>query len=163
MMRDSSLLMLLATAGFAVACAGKPKLEEPVPQAEPTPAPAPPPRNDAPSPAATEFSVSAIEVGKGIGPDKRIAEPTTTFAPRDTIYVSVATEGAAPSKTITAKWSFQDGQVVSVDSLRIVPTGPAATEFHIVKPSEWPVGKYKVEIRVNGGAAQSKEFEVKSF
>jgi peptidoglycan-associated lipoprotein len=41
MMRASSLLMLLATAGFAVACGGKPKPEEPVPQAEPTPAPAP--------------------------------------------------------------------------------------------------------------------------
>ena len=39
-MRASSLLMLLATAGFAV---GKPKPEEPVPQAEPTPTPAPAP------------------------------------------------------------------------------------------------------------------------
>jgi peptidoglycan-associated lipoprotein len=42
-MRASSLLMLLATAGFAVACGGKPKPEEPVPQAEPAPAPAPTP------------------------------------------------------------------------------------------------------------------------
>ncbi|MFL5493727.1 MAG: peptidoglycan-associated lipoprotein Pal [Gemmatimonadales bacterium] len=42
-MRASSLLMLLATAGFAVACGGKPKPEEPVPQAEPAPAPAPAP------------------------------------------------------------------------------------------------------------------------
>jgi peptidoglycan-associated lipoprotein len=48
MMRASSLLMLLATAGFAVACGGKPKPEEPVPQAEPAPAPAPAPTgNDA--------------------------------------------------------------------------------------------------------------------
>jgi peptidoglycan-associated lipoprotein len=48
MMRASSLLMLLATAGFAVACGGKPKPEEPVPQAEPAPAPTPPaPTNDA--------------------------------------------------------------------------------------------------------------------
>ena len=42
-MRVPSLLMLLATAGFAVACGGKPKPEEPVPQAEPAPAPAPTP------------------------------------------------------------------------------------------------------------------------
>jgi peptidoglycan-associated lipoprotein len=49
-MRASSLLMLLATAGFAVACGGKPKPEEPVPQAEPAPvptsAPAPPAASD---------------------------------------------------------------------------------------------------------------------
>jgi hypothetical protein len=128
---------------------------------------APPPQEEAsapsaaPAPAAAEFSVSTIELGKGIGADKRVTAPVTTFKPKDTIYVSVATEGAAPSKTITAKWSFEDGQVVKEGSESIAPTGPAVTEFHISKPSGWPAGKYKVEIAVDGAAAGSKEFEVK--
>jgi len=113
------------------------------------------------APAATEFSVSGMEVGKQLGPDKRITNPTTTFGPRDTIYVSVATEGAAPTKTIVAKWSFQNGQVVKEATETIAPTGPAATEFHIAKASPWPIGKYKVEISVDGSPAGSKEFEVK--
>jgi hypothetical protein len=75
--------------------------------------------------------------------------------------VSVLTDGAAPSKTISAKWTFQTGQVVQEQNETIAPTGPAATEFHVSKKSPWPVGKYKVEISVDGGPAGSKDFEVK--
>ena len=129
------------------------KKEAPAPPAEaaaPTPAPAPP-----------AFAVLAIEVGKGIGADKRVTAPGTTFGRRDTIYASVATEGAAPSKAISAKWTYQDGQVVKEQAETIAPTGPAATEFHISKPKPWPVGKYKVEIVVDGAPAGAKDFEVK--
>lgn len=126
-------------------------------------APAPPAEaaTPAPAPAPPAFAVQTIEVGKGIGADKRVTAPTASFGRQDTIYVSVATEGAASSKTISAKWTFQDGQVVKEQSEAIAPTGPAATEFHISKPKPWPVGKYKVEIAVDGAAAGSKDFEVK--
>jgi hypothetical protein len=124
-------------------------------------APAPQSDTGTAAPAATEFSVRGVDLGKTIGPDKRISSPTTTFGPRDTIYVSVTTEGAAPSKAISAKWSFQDGQVIKEGTETIAPSGSAATEFHIAKPSGWPVGKYKVEISVDGSPAGSKEFEVK--
>lgn len=113
------------------------------------------------APAAAEFKVSDIVLGRGLGADKRVADATTTFKPKDTIYVSVATEGAAPSKTITAKWTYEDGQVVEEGTESIAPTGPAVTEFHIAKPSGWPAGKYKVEIAVDGAPAGSKDFEVK--
>jgi hypothetical protein len=125
----------------------------------------PPPQNEtgaaAPAPAPVAFTVTAIEVGKQVGPDKRVSNPTTTFAPKDTIHASVATDGAAPKKIIAAKWTYQDGQVVKEAAETIAPTGPAATEFHISKPSGWPVGKYKVEITVDGSPSGSKDFEVK--
>ena len=126
---------------------------------------APPPQEEATAPAAApapaEFKVSTIDLGRSIGPDKRVTASSSTFKPKDTIYVSVATEGAAPSKTITARWTFEDGQVVQEDTQSIAPTGPASTEFHIAKPTGWPVGKYKVEIAVDGAAAGSEGFEVK--
>lgn len=143
-------------AGLGLAVIGMPackKKEAPPPPAEaaaPAPAPAPP-----------AFAVQTIEVGKAIGADKRVTAPATTFGRRDTIYASVATEGAAPSKTISAKWTYQDGQVVKEQSESIAPTGPAATEFHISKPKPWPAGKYKVEIAVDGTPAGSKDFEIK--
>jgi hypothetical protein len=115
----------------------------------------------APAPAATPFAVQGVEVGKQLGADKKVASPATSFAPKDTIYASVATEGSAPSKTIVARWTFGSGKLVKADSQTIAPTGPANTEFHITKPSGWPVGKYKVEISVDGSPAGSKEFEVK--
>lgn len=113
------------------------------------------------APAAAEFKVSTIDLGRSIGPDKRVTAASSTFKPKDTIYVSVATEGAAPSKTISARWTYEDGQVVKEDTQSIAPTGPASTEFHIAKPTGWPAGKYKVEIAVDGASAGSKDFEVK--
>jgi hypothetical protein len=114
------------------------------------------------APAPAPFAVRGVEVGKQIGADKTIASPTATFGTRDTFYASVATDGSAPSTTIAAKWTYgANAKLVKADSQTIAPTGPAATEFHISKPSGWPVGKYKVEISVDGSPAGSKEFEVK--
>ena len=145
----STLVLALGLATLATA--GCKKEAPPPPQEEAT----------APAPAPAEFKVSGIEMGKGIGADKRVTAPATSFKPKDTIYVSVATDGAAASKTITAKWSYEDGQTVKEGSESIAPTGPATTEFHIAKPSGWPEGKYKVEIAVDGAPAGSKDFEVK--
>jgi peptidoglycan-associated lipoprotein len=70
MMRASSLLMLLATAGFAVACGGKPKPEEPVPQAEPAPAPTPAPTPTAANDdSAARMAREAAEKAKALSAD----------------------------------------------------------------------------------------------
>jgi len=131
--------------------------------------PPPPPQATAPSPstpvpsppAAPVVTVTALELGKQIGADKRVTQPGTSFAPIDTIYVTVLTTGSAPSATLTAKWTYQDGQIVNESSQTIAPTGPAATEFHIAKPDGWPAGTYKVEVSLNGRSTGTKEFEVK--
>ncbi len=123
------------------------------------PASAPPPVA-APS-APAPFRVGALELGRMIGPDKRVSAPVSAFAPTDTIYASVETEGAAPSVTLTARWSYEDGQLVDESSETIAPTGPAVTEFHIAKPDGWPTGRYKVEITASGQPAASGEFEVR--
>lgn len=127
---------------------------------------APPPEADVATPAPTMqappvFEVRTIEIGKGMTADKHVGTPTTTFGLRDTIYASVVTEGSAPSKTITARWTYQTGQVVKEMTETIAPTGPAVTEFHIAKNTAWPIGKYKVEILVDGSSAGITEFEVK--
>lgn len=119
----------------------------------------PPPAAEAP--AVVPLSVTAVALGKQIGADKTVAQPMATFGLRDTIYASVATVGTSPDATLAATWTFQTGQVVKADTQRIAPTGPAATEFHISKPSGWPVGKYHVAITLNGVQAGAGDFEVK--
>jgi hypothetical protein len=132
---------------------------EPPPSQQAT---APPPAAPAtPPPAATAVTVTTIELGKQIGADKRVAQQMNSFAPTDTIYVSVVTNGTSPSAALTAKWTYQDGQVVNESTQTIAPTGPAATEFHIAKPDGWPAGTYKVEVSLNGRSTATKEFEVK--
>ena len=117
----------------------------------------------APPQAASRVSVTTIELGNQIGADKRVRRPMTSFAPKDTLYATVVTTGSAPSATLTAKWTYQNGQLVNEHTQTIAPTGPAATEFHITKPDGWPVGIYKVEVFLNGRSTGTKEFEVKRY
>jgi hypothetical protein len=145
--RAGSVLTLCLAVSLLSSCR---KAEEPK---------AAPPAAAAPQ-AAAAFAVKSIDLGSAVGADKKVSAPTTTFKPTDTIYASVLSDGAAPSVTLAARWTFEDGQLVNESSQTIAPTGPAATEFHIAKPDGWPAGKYKVEVAANGKPAGTREFTV---
>ena len=155
--RTTTLILLGSIALFGC----KKKEEAPPPEATVTPAPVEPP---ATTPASLPFKITSIDLGKAVGPDKKVTEPATTFAPKDTIYAAVSSEGEAPSVKLQAKWTFGDkGTSVKDDEVTITPSGPATTDFSISKPSGWPVGKYKVEILADGTSAGTKEFEVRKY
>lgn len=110
-----------------------------------------------------QLAVTGVDLGNAIGADMRITDPSTVdeFRPADTIYASVATTGTASGATLTARWTYQDGQLVDETSQTVSPSAPAVTEFHIAKPDGFPAGGYKVEILLNGASVQSKDFVVK--
>lgn len=110
---------------------------------------------------ATNVQVERIDIGKNVGNDNQVTEHAEAFAPNETIYASVITQGSAPTAELKTRWTFQDGQVVDEVSRTIAPSGGAATEFHVSKPDGLPIGKYRVEVFLNGSPAASKEFEVK--
>jgi hypothetical protein len=112
------------------------------------------------APAPSAIKVTEIETGKSISTDKQVMSGLDAFGVRDTIYVAVKTEGASSSSKLTAKWTYNDSQVVSENTETIAPTGTAYTEFHISKPSGWPKGKYRVDISLDGVESGSKEFVV---
>jgi hypothetical protein len=109
---------------------------------------------------AEALSVTGVDLGRTIDANSRVTYKTDDFKPNDTIYASVATTGTSPNATLSARWTYQDGQVVDTTSRAIAPAGAAATEFHISKPSGFPKGNYKVEIMLNGASVQSKDFKV---
>ena len=155
MRRHSSVILALAFGLTAlVSGAACKKAEEPVAAAAPTVA------IPTAVPAAA-VQVMDVSLGKSIGADKKVQTPTDSFAPKDTIFASVSTDGTAPAAVIHAKWTFQDGQTVKDDSRTVALAGPGVTEFSIQKPDGWPKGNYKVEIMVDGGApATTKTFRV---
>lgn len=136
---------------------------------EPTPPPAPPATSEptpmTPPAAAATATVTSLELGNAVGADNRVAAPATTFAPKDTIFASVATRTSDTMATVpgklAAKWTFQDGQTVHEEARDLSLTGDGTTAFQISKPDGFPVGRYKVEISLDGSVVQSKEFEVK--
>jgi len=157
--RTTTLILVLLVGCIALfGC--KKKEEAPPPEVTPaaveTPAPVA-------TPAVVPFKVTSIDLGKAIGADKKVTDAATTFAPKDTVYAVVSSEGTGPDVKLTAKWTFGDkGQSVKDEDQKVTPNGTAgATEFHVSKPSGWPVGHYKVEILVDGVSAGTKEFDVK--
>jgi hypothetical protein len=142
-------LTILPLALFIVAACGKKE----APPAADTTAMMPP--------AQAALAVASVETGKGLNADKTLANNTTEFGVRDTIYVTVRTTGTAAAAKLAAKWTFQDGQTVSESTQDIAPAGDANHEFHIQKATAWPKGKYKVEVMLDGTSAGSKEFEIK--
>jgi hypothetical protein len=111
------------------------------------------------TPPATSLIISSVDLGNAVGADHKVTKPGTTFAKADTIHASVATDGSKAS-TVTARWTFQDGQVVHTED-KSVPAGPQVTDFSISKPDGWPAGDYKLEVLVDGNVAQTKDFSVK--
>lgn len=106
------------------------------------------------------LDVSNVALGRSIGADKKVIEEIGNFAPGDTIYASVETEGAG-SGTLAARWTFEDGQVVD-ESSHPIGGGAQVSEFHVSKPDGWPVGHYEVVILLNGQEADRKGFDVEA-
>jgi len=110
----------------------------------------------------TALRVTDVTLGRAVGGDKAITDRTETFRANDTIYASVATEGAASSATLRARWTFEDGQVVDESTRKIAPNNRERTEFHISKPNGWPAGKYKLEVFLDDRSAETKNFDVRA-
>ena len=102
-----------------------------------------------PPPAAAEPAAT---------PPMQDTTPATAFATKDTIHASVATDGAGGN--LTARWTFQDGQVVDTQD-KTIPAGAQVTDFSISKPDGWPAGHYKLEVMNNGMVVQTREFDIK--
>ena len=112
------------------------------------------------TPAATPLRVTDIQLGKRVGTDKRVVEPTTSFGTRDTVYVSVTTDGAATDARLTATWMFGTQGVSESDEMISSPGGTSVSEFHISKATPWPTGSYRVDIKLNGASAGSRDFTI---
>lgn len=156
-----SYALIVALAG-TVAVAGCKKKEEPVvapPTAvEPAPAPAP----VEPAPAAAPVAATSVTVGNTAAADKSVAS-LSTFGVKDKIIVSVKTDASTPAEaSIDAKLTFQDGQVAAQQSQTIKADDAGTTNIEFTKATDWPAGKYKVDVTLNGQpVGMTQEIEVK--
>jgi len=158
MIRNRISLAIAAALLATVALAGCKKKEDAAMTMPPASEPATPATMPAPAPAPTPAMVSSVDLGNAVGADNKVTMASTTFATKDTIHASVATDGSGGK--LNAKWTYQDGQTVDSQD-KDVAAGPQTTDFSISKPDGWPAGKYKVEISLDGSVVQSRDFEVK--
>jgi hypothetical protein len=104
--------------------------------------------------------VVAIDLGRAIGPDNRVIEPTDEFRTNDTIYASVVMLGRADAATLKARWLQASGQLLDETVRTVSPVGETTAEFHLVQPAGWQKGSYRVEILLDDVTVGREEFEV---
>jgi hypothetical protein len=149
------VLTLAAALGGVLLLAG---CNRDAPTTPPPPAPVapePPPAPEPPAPA----TVTSVELGNAVDDQNRVATPASEFAPADTIYASVGTDGESAAK-LGARWSFGEGQLVNSSEADVV-AGPQVIAFDIRNPGGWPAGTYRLEISLDGTTVETREFSVK--
>jgi hypothetical protein len=105
--------------------------------------------------------VGIVMIGKKLGPENRIAEPTFQFAPHDTVYLSVGIQGAPAAGDLSARWLAQTGKTLDSTAAPIAAGDTANKEFHLAPPKGWKPGTYMVTLYLNGDSVQAKTFAVR--
>jgi hypothetical protein len=105
--------------------------------------------------------VGTVMIGKKLGPENRIAEPTFQFAPEDTVYVSVGIQGTPADGNLAARWLAQTGKTLDSTATPIASGDTANKEFHLAQPKGWQPGTYLVTLYLNGDSVEAKTFAVR--
>ena len=102
-----------------------------------------------------------VMIGKRLGSENRIAEPTFQFAPADTVYVSVGIQGAPAEAQLGARWLAQGGKTLDSTTQAITAGEHGIKEFHLAPEKGWAPGTYMVMLSLNGDSAEAKTFAVR--
>jgi hypothetical protein len=119
------------------------------------------PAQDAP---VANARVTEVSLGRAVNTAQQVDQPTSVFAPADTIFASVKTENTPAGTRITARWVYTEGgaeNVVSENDLLTTQAGTGWTSFYITNPGPWPAGSYEFRVGVNGEVKESKGFSVR--
>ncbi|MFA6229805.1 MAG: hypothetical protein WC617_06470 [Rhodanobacter sp.] len=129
-----------------------------------TPATLPPAAATSAPAAPAALSVTRLTLGNSVGSNLEVTDASNSFAnDSKTIYASVDTQGSSRGATLTARWSYLEGngQLISNIAQSIATDGPAVTTFKVENPNLWPDGKYQVEITLDGKPVTTQAFLIR--
>jgi hypothetical protein len=104
------------------------------------------------------LKVTTIQLGKTLNPDNSVGTFTTSFGPRDTVYLSVLT-GASGRGTISTTWYYGSTQISEMKK-DVSYRGGAATEFRFHNTAGFPPGSYRVEVFLDGKSQGERTFKI---
>jgi hypothetical protein len=102
--------------------------------------------------------VTSVQLGRSVNADGTVASHTTTFAPRDTVYVSVTTAGVG-SGTLGVRWKW-GSRIVGEPKKPVSSREAVVTEFHLKSADGFAPGDYSVEIFLDGRPVETRTFRV---
>ena len=104
------------------------------------------------------LEVQTLQLGRALNADNSVSDPTTTFQPNETVYVS-ALNPARGEGTIRVRW-YHGTQLLSEREKRVSFKGAGATEFNLQTAAGFPPGEYSVEVDVDGRSVGKRNFTV---
>lgn len=159
-------LILSVSASFVFATSACSKKEAPAQAAAPAIAAK---QSPTAAPAATSttatVAITAVDLGKAVGPDQMISDPDSTFAPGDTVYLAITTNTSDNAATVPGKFAVRfvgpGGKVVHEEAKDESFSGTGVNDFTLHDSKGLVPGRYQAEVRLNGGEAQIREFDVR--
>jgi hypothetical protein len=108
-----------------------------------------------------EPEVISVTPARALDADYRPVDPTTTFLPDETFYISVELRGYRSGTELVAQWRY-GGEVFDQTSLIASDAGEGYAGFSLSPqdPPEWPVGTYLVDILYEDHLLGRASFEV---
>lgn len=108
-----------------------------------------------------EQRVANVMIGKRLGAENRIAEPTFQFDAQDTVYISAEVQGAPKAGNLSARWLAQGNKTMDSTTQAIASGDTMRREFHLSPAKGWKPGTYMVKLYLNGDSVQAKTFAVR--
>lgn len=106
----------------------------------------------------SNVSFSSLQLGRSVNTDQTVANHTTVFSPKDTVYVAILASGSG-SAEMSVRWTYE-GRVVGEPKKQVSLKGGGATEFHLQNAGGFPPGDYAVEAFLNGQSVGTRTFRV---
>lgn len=106
----------------------------------------------------SNLRVTGIQIGRALNSDDTVANHTTSFAPDDTVYLSVFTSGVG-SGTLSVRWTYA-GRVLDEPQKKVSYRDVAATDFSLRSVAGFPTGQYSAEVFLDGQSAGTRTFRV---
>ena len=107
-----------------------------------------------------ELKLTAVMIGRQIGANNLITEPTFQFAPADTVFLSVATVGSPDTAALRAVVIGQNGKAVDSTAQTIKPQGHVTTPLRLAPEKGWKPGTYRLTLYNDGDSVDAKTFAV---
>lgn len=102
--------------------------------------------------------VTDVQLGRSLNADNSVRDHATSFAPRDSIYVAVLTQGKG-SATLSIRFTL-GGRVLNEPKKQVSYTDSAATDFGLQTGWGFPTGQYTAEVFMDGQPVGVRKFRV---
>lgn len=113
---------------------------------------------------ACEFSASTAKITDAVMTLDEAGEiPTNVYSQSDPFYCIVTLENAPDDTNVKAIWTAVEVEGEAANTLiqeKELTTGLQTLTFSLTNDGLWPVGKYKVDIQLNGTTVETVEFQV---